>query len=103
APGRLGDRDRFPAAEIQRHLHRDGHRTARAGPAGRRLHVELQRSAGVRPQADSPDGAAPRLEPARDDPELSGPLLQALTRARRPPRPAITPVPGKLELLAFYF
>ena len=58
------------------------------GRAGRRLHVELQRGAGVRPQADSPDRAAPRLEPARDDAELPRPLLQALAEPRGAAGPA---------------
>ncbi len=38
----------------------------------------------LRPQADSPDRAAPRLEPARDHAELSRPLLQAAGGARGP-------------------
>src|SRR5439155_6280306 len=42
------------------------------------LHVELQRGAAVRPPADSPDGAASGLEPARDEPELHGAAVQGV-------------------------
>src|SRR5205807_388333 len=50
AAGGIRGRDRF-AAEVQRHLYGDGHRSQRPGPPGRSLHVELQRSAVVRPPA----------------------------------------------------
>ena len=95
------------APEIQRHLHRDGHRPQRAGAAGRRLHVELQRGLELRPQADSPDRAAPGMESARDHAELSRSLLQAAGGARAPASQTAGPVPfGKLEvdvLLPFHF
>src|SRR5439155_21251870 len=75
-PGGLGARDRFAADQIQRHLHRDGYGPRRAGTPARSLYVELQRGAAVRAEAGAPHRPAPRLESARDDPELDGPPLQ---------------------------
>ena len=77
AAGRLGRRDRLGRAALQRHLHGHGHRAERAGAAGGHLHVELQRSAAVRPPADSPRRAAPRMESPRDHAQLHGSVLQA--------------------------
>ena len=81
------------AAEVQRHLHDHGYRARRAGPPGRHLHVELPRGAAVRAAADSPDGAAPGMEPEGDDAELPRPVLQAPREpAPLPSRPL--PLPG---------
>ena len=64
-------------AKSQRHLHCARHRSGRSGPSDRRLHVELQRGAAVRAPTDSPQRAAPRLEPARDDADVLRSDVQA--------------------------
>ena len=53
---------RHAGRALRRGLDDHGHRSRRAGPARRSLHVELPRGAQVRPAAGAAHGAAPRLE-----------------------------------------
>ncbi len=87
------DRDRLDRAALQRHLHDHGHRTESAGAAGGHLHVELPRSAAVRPPAGSPRGDPPRVESPCVDARLHGSDVHAAPNPNRC-RPAQLPTPS---------
>ena len=103
AAGRIGDRDRFAAPKY------NGIYTVMdTGPSiqGRQIDVYMwncNEALRVRPPAGSPDRAAPRLESAGDDAELSRSVLQ--TASSRPtscrPDPYRRPVPLRERRLGF--